>query len=93
MTRPKNLAPRKADPTSALRTAVRFATRDLPPSTERVDGITLALYRVASGVTAVAVAGALDASKQYIAALERDGTTVETAGRYRAAVDLLSGGA
>jgi len=78
------------DPATSLRTALRFATRSLAPSTARVDGITLALYRTAAGVSAADVARALDASKQYIGKLEARGALIETAGRYRAAVDAIA---
>jgi DNA-binding transcriptional regulator YiaG len=77
------------NPTANLRAAVRFATRAAAPSTERVPGITLTLYREAAGVSAVDVARVLDATKQYVAKLERHGATIETAGRFRAAVDML----
>lgn len=79
-------------PAAALRTALRFATRDLAPSAERVDGTTLALYRVAAGVAPIDVARALDTSRQYVAKLEDKGAVMETAGRYRAAVDIVAAG-
>ncbi|MCU0505706.1 MAG: helix-turn-helix domain-containing protein [Chloroflexi bacterium] len=75
---------------AALRTALRFAQRDLPPTTARVDGLTLALYRVASGVTGSEVAGHLNVSKQYVSRLETEGAVVRSAGTYRAAVDMLA---
>lgn len=73
--------------TRHLRAALRFAQRRLAPATERVDGMTLALYRVASGVPASEVAQRLDVTKQRISTVEREGCTVDAAGRYRAAVD------
>jgi len=78
------------DPAAALRAALRFANRDLAPSVERVDGRTLALYRVAAGVRPFEVARALDSNRQYVFSLETDGAIVSTAGRYRAAVDLVA---
>jgi hypothetical protein len=74
-------------PITALRAAVRFAARDLAPSTERVPGVTLALYRVAAGVPAVRLASHMDVSKQYISKLETEGATISSAGSYRVAVD------
>ena len=77
--------------TKNLRAAERFATRNLPSDAARVEGIVLALYRVASGVRAVDVAGVMDVTKQRLATLEREGAIIDTAGRYRAAVDMLAG--
>lgn len=74
-----------------LRAALRFAQRDLSPSAEKVAGVTLTLYREAAGVSAVDVAQALDVSKQRVSTIEKNGTTVDIAGRYRAAVDMLAG--
>lgn len=73
--------------TRHLRDALRFAQRRLAPSSERVSGMTLALYRVASGVNAYEVAQRLDVTKQRISTMEREGCAMEAAGRYRAAVD------
>lgn len=75
---------------TALRAALRFAARDLPPFAVRVDGTTLTLYRIAAGVTALDVAAALDVSKQRVSTMEKAGCPVELANRYRAAVDLLT---
>lgn len=73
-----------------LRSALRFSQRRLAPSSTRVDGTTLALYRVACNVAAGDVARLMNVSKQYVSKLEAEGATVETAGRYRVAVDQLA---
>ena len=73
-----------------LRGAIRFARRQLRATDEWVPGITLALYRVACRVTAVSVADRLDVNKQRVSAMERDGCSIEAAGRYRAAVDQIA---
>jgi hypothetical protein len=75
---------------TSLRAALRFAQRRVAPSSSRVPGQTLALYRVACGVTAGEVGQRLNVSKQYVSKLETNGATIESAGRYRAVVDQIA---
>ena len=79
-----------SNPAAALRRAIRFARRDLPPATAYIDGPTLLLYRDASGVKAGEVAERLDISKQRVSAMETAGCSPEHAFRFRAAVDQLA---
>lgn len=77
-------------PIANLNAALRFARRALPPTHDRVPGTSLLLYREASHVSAAEVATRLDVSKQRISAMEKAGTTIDLAGRYRAAVDQIA---
>lgn len=77
-------------PVVALRAALRFAGRTLPPTTTHIPGRTIALYREASGVAAGEVAARLDVSKQRVSAMEQQGCSPEYAFRYRAAVDQIA---
>ena len=76
-------------PGQNLRSALRLARRELAPSTTFVDGVVLALYRVASGVEAKEVARRLDVSKQRVSQMEDEGCSLAAAARYRAACDQV----
>ena len=88
-----SMASRRSPPPAAhrLRAALRFATRNLAPGTMKVPGVTLRLYREAAGVSAIKVARTLDVTKQYISKLETEGAAMDTAGKFRAAVDVATG--
>lgn len=77
-------------PIANLRAALRFATRSLPAGTDRVPGTTLRLYREAAHVSSGDVARVLDVSKQMLSKMEGTSATIESAGRFRAAVDILA---
>lgn len=75
---------------SNLRAAARFAHRRYAASATTIPGLVLALYRVASGVSATEVANRLGVTKQRIANIERDGCPRDYAERVRAAVEQIA---
>jgi transcriptional regulator with XRE-family HTH domain len=54
--------------------------------------VVLRLYREAAGVGMSDVGSALDLSKQMVSKMENGDASIEAAGRYRAAVDLIATG-
>lgn len=72
------------DAARRLRAAARIAKGETPKT--RVEGPVLALYRVALGVEAQTLAGAMGVSRQYISKVERTGLIPASAEQYIAHV-------
>jgi len=72
-----------------LREAAAFAETAGRPTTY-VQGLTIALYRIACGVSAADVARRIGVSRQRVSGIEAGKATPDTADRLRKAIDELA---
>lgn len=85
------MAQAKNSPTVALARALELARTTPGDITDRVDGLSLRLYRTAAGVSSLAVAAAMGRSAQAISSIESRGASSDLAAEYLEAVDTAAG--